>query len=60
MQSTLISDHQVALKLGCGRATVWRYVSKGLLPKPIKIGSMTRWLVSEIDAFIARAAERIS
>ena len=49
----LIPDVDVARKLGCSRAHVWRMSREGRLPRPVKAGKMTtRWIESEIDAFI--------
>ncbi len=50
----LISDKDVAEMIGGSRATVWRRVADGVLPRPIKFGGLTRWVVSEVEAAIAR------
>ena len=50
----LISDKDVAEIIGGSRATVWRRVADGVLPRPIKFGGMTRWVLSEVEAAIAR------
>ena len=50
----LISDVETANLLGCSRATVWRRVGDGLLPRPIKFGGKTMWVLSEVEAAIAR------
>ena len=34
----LLKDTEVAALLGIGRTTVWLYVSKRILPEPIKLG----------------------
>jgi predicted DNA-binding transcriptional regulator AlpA len=34
-------------------ATVWRRVNLGLIPKPIKDGSSTRWLVGDLRRALA-------
>ena len=51
----LISDKETADILGCSRATVWRRVSDGTLPKPVRIGSLTRWVDGEIYDCVAAA-----
>ena len=39
--------------LGCGEATVWRWVRAGRLPKPQKLGPrFTVWKRSEIEDFL--------
>ena len=51
----LLSDRDTAALLGCGRSTVWRWTAEGVLPKPTKIGGMSRWRLSDIEAVIAKA-----
>lgn len=52
----LIRDTETAAILGCSRATVWALVKSGKIPAPLKIGSMARWRITDIDAVIAKAA----
>jgi predicted DNA-binding transcriptional regulator AlpA len=52
-EQLLLKDSEVAALLGLGRTTVWLYVSKGILPEPIKLGRSARWRRSEIEAVIA-------
>lgn len=55
----LLSDNTSAALLGISRATFWRRVKDGVLPKPIKLGGVTRWRRSELIAAIDRVtAER--
>ncbi len=35
--------------------TFWRWVSKRILPKPVKLGGMSRWPQSELLAVIEKA-----
>ncbi|MDX0056943.1 helix-turn-helix domain-containing protein [Sinorhizobium meliloti] len=35
--------------------TFWRHVADGILPRPVKIGGLSRWPQSEIIAVIERA-----
>lgn len=51
----LRSDREAADQLGCGRSTVWRWASEGILPQPLKIGGLSRWRQSWIDKAIADA-----
>ena len=51
----LISDVETARLLGCSRATVWRRVADGMLAKPIKIGGLSRFVLSEITATVESA-----
>ncbi len=43
---------------GRSRASIYRDISEGRLPAPIKLGGSSRWLKSEIDAKLAEAAGR--
>ncbi len=43
----LISDVELAEILGCSRTTVWRRVADGTLPKPVKLGGLSRFVLSE-------------
>ena len=55
----LISDVEVARLLGCSRTTVWRRVADQTLPKPVKMGGLSRFVLSEINARVEAAmAER--
>ena len=48
---------ELAELLGCSVSTVWRHVQKGVLPRPFRIGGLTRWDGTEIDATLAQAKE---
>lgn len=51
IQPQFISDHKVAAMFGVSKATVWRWASTGLLPKPIKLGpNTTRWRIADLEA----------
>ena len=57
--SILLSDNTGAALLGISRATWWRRVNDGTLPRPLKIGGATRWRRDELLAAIEKAtAER--
>ena len=51
----LVSDAEAAAMLGCSRTTVWRRVADGTLPKPLKLGGLTRFVLSEINATVEAA-----
>jgi predicted DNA-binding transcriptional regulator AlpA len=54
----LIRDADAAALLRCSKATFWRRVADGTIPRPIKIGGMSRWPKSEIVAVIEQAKAR--
>ena len=53
----LIRDGEGAAMLGCSKATFWRLIAKGMIPPPIKIGGMSRWKVSDVQALIEQSAQ---
>jgi len=56
----LIRDGDAAILLGCSKATFWRRVADGTIPRPVKIGGMSRWPQSEIVEVIEIAkAKRV-
>jgi predicted DNA-binding transcriptional regulator AlpA len=56
----LIRDADAAEILGCSKATFWRRVADGTIPRPLKIGGMSRWPRSEILDVIEQAKNRRS
>ena len=51
----LLDVKAVAALFQSSPATIWRRVNDGTLPRPVRIGGMTRWARDEIDAVIDRA-----
>lgn len=51
----LLKDREAAKLLEVSHATFWRRVKDGTVPKPIKLGSMSRWPRSEILEVIEKA-----
>lgn len=51
----LVKDSEAAAMLGCSKSTFWRRVADGTIPRPIKIGGMSRWPQSEIITVIKQA-----
>lgn len=43
-----MSVKDVALHFDCAVSTVWRWTKNGVLPKPLKIGGMTRWRADDV------------
>ena len=48
----LIDVKAVAAMLGCSWRTVYRLADKGKLPRPLKLGRLTRWRKDLIVAYI--------
>ncbi|MGR3702296.1 MAG: helix-turn-helix transcriptional regulator [Paracoccaceae bacterium] len=51
----LIRDREGAKLIGASVSTWWRRVADGTIPPAIKIGGMSRWRLSDIEAVIAKA-----
>ncbi|SMO69575.1 helix-turn-helix transcriptional regulator [Paracoccus laeviglucosivorans] len=51
----LLKDREAAPLLGISVPTFWRRVKDGTVPKPIKLGALSRWPQSEILEVIERA-----
>lgn len=54
---TLLTREQLAEKLGISTWTVWSWVKKGILPKPIPLGpaKMHRWRAIDIEIWLDRS-----
>lgn len=49
-----LTVQQVCAMFNISRATVWRWVSTGHLPAPVKLGpNTTRWRAADVEAFLA-------
>lgn len=51
----LLSIREAAALLGVSVPTFWRRVADGTIPKPIKLGALSRWPHSEILQVIETA-----
>ncbi|SER50748.1 Helix-turn-helix domain-containing protein [Tranquillimonas rosea] len=47
-----VSDTRLAELLDCSASTIRDYCKRGLLPKPYRIGGMTRWKWTEVETMI--------
>jgi predicted DNA-binding transcriptional regulator AlpA len=54
----LLSDNTAAAWLGISRATFWRRVADGTLPRPIRLGGATRWRQDELLLAVERASAK--
>lgn len=54
----LIDVHVVAQKYGCDERSVFRWADARRIPLGVKLGSLRRWDLSEIDAHIAAGCPR--
>jgi excisionase family DNA binding protein len=52
-QPLLIDSRQVGELLNLSTRTIWRLLSAGKLPQPVRIGRSVRWSRSDIEIWIA-------
>lgn len=53
----LVTAKEAAEMLSLGRSTFWQAVKDGHLPKPIKIGSATRWRIADLEQRFCEKSE---
>ena len=56
----LLTDREGAAELKMSVPTFWRRVADGTIPRPIKLGGLSRWPQSEIADVIEQAKARRS
>ena len=56
----LLKDREGAAYLNVSVPTFWRRVADGTIPRPIKLGGLSRWPQSEIAGVIEKAKNRRS
>lgn len=49
----LINIDMLAKRLGCSSRHIRRLVDSGRIPRPIKLGALLRWIMADIDQWIA-------
>lgn len=54
MSDSLLRISDVIERTGLGRSTIYRKISEGTFPAPVKVGkAAVRWRESELSAWIA-------
>jgi excisionase family DNA binding protein len=48
----LIAADEMANLLGVSERTLWRLLSAGKVPRPVRIGRSTRWRAAEVKQWI--------
>lgn len=48
-----VSIETLAYRLDCSPSTARQYVDAGLIPAPIRLGSLVRWRWSEVEAHLS-------
>lgn len=54
MSAVLIPADKFAVMLGVSERTLWRLLSAGKVPGPVRIGRNTRWRLTEVREWIER------
>lgn len=55
----LIRLPEVIGQVGLSERTLYRYVASGTFPKPVKVGALSMWIGTEVEAWVEqRIAER--
>ena len=55
-ESALMTFEQLSIHLSMGRTQIYRLISRGQMPAPIKFGKSSRWSRAQVDAWIAEIA----
>lgn len=50
----LVSVQEFAARLGVSPRQVYRLWHRGEIPGPVKVGGATRWLESDVEAYIEK------
>jgi len=48
----LLRDEQVAKLLGVSRRQIWKLLSAGVMPEPVRVGGSVRWREADIVNWI--------
>jgi len=56
--SELLTVKDLAAALRLGKRTIWRMVSTGALPKPIRLGRSVRWRRATIERWLEEQETR--
>ena len=53
IEPVMITARQLAVLLQVSTRQVWRMLSAGRVPKPIRVGGIVRWRMAEVENWIA-------
>jgi prophage regulatory protein len=53
-RASLINAQELAQMLSVSTRTLWRLLSKGELPTPVRLGGSVRWRLDEVRSWIDR------
>lgn len=52
MGERYLTVKEVAEKLSCSQASIWRWRRLGILPEPVKLAQKTLWPENELEAWL--------
>jgi len=55
---SLISAKEMLPHLPIKRSTLWKWVKMGAFPAPVKVNSLTRWRVTDVNLWLAQFANQ--
>ncbi|MAM25730.1 MAG: hypothetical protein CML55_10205 [Rhodobacteraceae bacterium] len=56
MEERFLTYRELMSRLGVGKSSIYRRISDGTLPRPIKIGHLSRFRESEVTDALAKLA----
>lgn len=56
----LIDRAGVAALLGCSERHVYRLLTDGLMPRPVRVGSLVRWRRDELEEWVAHGCTALA
>ncbi len=59
-QTLLLTADVVAAMLNVSERTLWRLLSAGKVPQPVRFGRSTRWRTAEVRDWIERGCPALS
>jgi excisionase family DNA binding protein len=59
-QTLLVTADVVAAMLNVSERTLWRLLSAGKVPQPVRFGRSTRWRTAEVRDWIERGCPALS
>lgn len=54
LKPVLINAEELARIMDISERTLWRLLSGGKVPQPVRVGRNTRWRLAEVEEWIAR------
>jgi excisionase family DNA binding protein len=49
---TLLNVREIAALFGVGRTTIYAWIHRGVIPRPLLIGGVSRWRRSDVDRIV--------